>query len=158
MPQKKIRKFVAEREHKGESEMKNPNQNGKDLKNEMGTKIEEAAKSETRASPSNQDEEESEGTKELATEEEGGKLKTGLTISVQDEQQSKELEKAVAEKENESGDKNDNAAKLETKALPSIPDEEDSKGLKELATEKENKNGEKDEEAGKPKNAFTLSE
>ena len=79
MPQKKIRKFVAEREHKGESEMKNPNQNGKDLKNEMGTKIEEAAKSETRASPLNQVEEESEGTKELTTEEKGEKLDAGIT-------------------------------------------------------------------------------
>ncbi len=62
--------------------MKNPNQNGKDPKNEMGTKIEEAAKSETRASPSNQDEEESEGTKELVTEEETGESKAGLELFV----------------------------------------------------------------------------
>ncbi len=86
------------------------------------------------------------------------KPNAGLTLSVQDKQQSKELEKAVAEKENELGDKNDNTAKLETKALPLNSDVEDSKGLKELATEKENKNGEKDEETGKPKTALKSSE
>ncbi len=64
----------------------------------------------------------------------------------------------MAEKENELGDKNDDAAKLETKALPLNSDEEDSKGLKELATEKENKNLEKDKGAGKPKTALKSSE
>ncbi len=58
--------------------MKNPNQNGMDQENEMGVKIEEAAKSETRSSPSNQDEEESEGTKEMETEEETRESKAGL--------------------------------------------------------------------------------
>ncbi len=64
----------------------------------------------------------------------------------------------MAEKENELGAKNDDAAKPETRALPSNPDEDDSKGLKELATEKENKNGEEDEEAWKPKTALNSSE
>ncbi len=62
--------------------MKNPNQNLTDQGNEMGSKIEEAAKSETRASPSNPNEEESEGTKELATKEEAGKPKARLILSV----------------------------------------------------------------------------
>ncbi len=51
MPQKKIRNFVEEEKHEGESEMKNPNQNGMDQENEMGAKIDETGKSETRASP-----------------------------------------------------------------------------------------------------------
>ncbi len=64
----------------------------------------------------------------------------------------------MAEKENELGAKNDNAAKLETKALHSNSDAEDSKGLKGLTTEKKNKNLEKDKEAGKPKTALKSSE
>ena len=40
--------------------MKNPYQTGNYLENEMGAKIEEAAKSETRASPLNQEKEKSE--------------------------------------------------------------------------------------------------
>ncbi len=36
VPKKKIRKFVAEEEQEGESEMKNPNQDDKDQENELG--------------------------------------------------------------------------------------------------------------------------
>ncbi len=67
MPKKKIQKFVTEEEQKVESEIKNLNQDGKDQENELGAKNEVAAKSETRALPSNQDEDESEGIQESAT-------------------------------------------------------------------------------------------
>ncbi len=81
--------------------MKNPNQDGKDKENELRAKIEVAAKSETRASPSNPEEEESEGMKELATTEEEGKPKVTRIPSEQDEEKSKELKKAAGQQEKE---------------------------------------------------------
>ena len=39
MPKKKVCKFVAEEEQEGESEMKDPNQDGKDKENELEAKI-----------------------------------------------------------------------------------------------------------------------
>ncbi len=48
----------------------------------MGAKFKEAAKSEAGPSPSNQDEEESEGTKEMETEDKTGESKAGLKLSV----------------------------------------------------------------------------
>ncbi len=79
----------------------------------MGAKNEVAAKLETGALPSNPEEKESEGMKELATKEGAGKPKAGLTPSEQDE-----LEKASTEEDNELGAKNEVKAKLETGALP----------------------------------------
>ncbi len=67
MAKKKIQKFVAEEEQKGESEMKNPNQDGKDHENELGAKNEVATKPEARALPSKPEGNESEGMKQLAT-------------------------------------------------------------------------------------------
>ncbi len=50
--------------------------------NELGAKNEVAAISQKRSLPSNPDEEESEGMKELETKEEAGNPKAGLTPSV----------------------------------------------------------------------------
>ncbi len=91
MPQKKIRKFVAEEEQEGESEMKNQNQDGKDEENESVAKTEVAAKQETRTLPSNPEEVESERMIEFASEQkkeigdknvDSGKPKAGFTASV----------------------------------------------------------------------------
>ncbi len=39
MPKKKIQKFVAEEEQDVESDLKNPNHDGKDEENELGAKL-----------------------------------------------------------------------------------------------------------------------
>ncbi len=107
-------------------------------KSELEAKTELASNPEINALPLNPDEMESEHLKEAATElksesaetdEEAGK-KAGSTPSVQDDEKSNELEKVVAEQENELGAKVEVAAKPETNALFSNPDEDDSKEMK----------------------------
>ncbi len=91
MPKKKIRKFVAEEEREIQSDVKNPNQVGKDEKNKLGAKIVVATSPLETASPSNPEEKGSEVAKEFVTKEKKEKTNAVLMSSEKDEEKPKEI-------------------------------------------------------------------
>ncbi len=125
MPKKKIRKFVAKGEQEIESDLKNPNHDGKDHENKLGAQIEIATNKEKRALSPNLEEEGAVEAKETETD--------GSNPEERESEGMKELEteqKKENEKKNEEPKKTNDGSNSE---------ERESEGMKELETEEEKK-------------------